>query len=336
MLRPFLIALFMVGALLHAPPPAAAKKQSVLVIPGDTLGGLARKLGVRAKDLTRWNRALATGGLRVGKLIVVYSDLPVPRRSKQTYKVGKGDTLGAIAKRLKITVQHLRLVNRVDPRRLRPGMELQYYSESPGVDTQAIGHHNSGRLTDAVLLTNGFGYRVKDKNETWGTIETIEILKRCAAEHARMYPRAPPILIGDISLKRGGSFKPHKSHQTGLDVDIGYLQPSVPETTKRYNWASAKTLDIQKNWSLYRCLLRSEKVLMVFMDSRIQKLFKRALKKKQIKIVGYSTDRLFQSGSKTPHKAIFRHAKGHSDHIHVRFRCDEGDKRCQNTGEIYE
>lgn len=65
----------------------------------------------------------------------------------------------------------------------------------------------------------------------WGTPSMIYGLTSVGQSWKNKHPSWPKIGIGDISLKNGGYFPPHVSHQTGKDVDIrpvsktGYVGP---------------------------------------------------------------------------------------------------------------
>jgi murein endopeptidase len=62
----------------------------------------------------------------------------------------------------------------------------------------------------------------------WGTERLLRKVRSVLAAYARRHPGAPPVLVGDLSRRRGGDFGPrfggigHASHQNGLDVDIYY------------------------------------------------------------------------------------------------------------------
>ena len=62
----------------------------------------------------------------------------------------------------------------------------------------------------------------------WGADRTVRAVLAVAAAHRRANPRAPRLLVGDLSRPRGGPFGPrfggpgHVSHQNGLDVDVYY------------------------------------------------------------------------------------------------------------------
>ena len=38
------------------------------------------------------------------------------------------------------------------------------------------------------------------------------------------------VAIGDLSAKKGGPLPPHKSHQSGQDVDLGFWFTNQPKT----------------------------------------------------------------------------------------------------------
>lgn len=85
--------------------------------------------------------------------------------------------------------------------------------------SRRVGPH--GRV-NALLPIPGQGYyRYQPRHEQYGLPETIRAIQAIGAAWQRANPRGPRIGIGDISLQGGGPFyPPHRSHQTGLDVDI--------------------------------------------------------------------------------------------------------------------
>ncbi len=104
--------------------------------------------------------------------------------------------------------------------------------------SKSIGSPWAGRLVDGVRLpAEGEHFFTWDfvkntsPNRAWrrfGSDRLIRILLRVLADHARAYPDAPRVAIGDLSRPRGGHFGKrfgglgHSSHQNGLDVDIYY------------------------------------------------------------------------------------------------------------------
>ncbi len=56
----------------------------------------------------------------------------------------------------------------------------------------------------------------------WGTDTMLAAIEVVTLAYWRKFRTAPRVVIGDISLRRGGRFGVHASHQQGLDVDVYY------------------------------------------------------------------------------------------------------------------
>jgi murein endopeptidase len=63
----------------------------------------------------------------------------------------------------------------------------------------------------------------------WATDDVVRATLGVLREFRRRHPHAPPIGVGDLSLRHGGYFGPevgggigHATHQNGLDVDVYY------------------------------------------------------------------------------------------------------------------
>ena len=92
---------------------------------GDSLWKIARRFGVTVTDLKRWNH-LKSNTLRPGQRLVIRASRQASSRSFITYRVRRGDTLDAIARRYGVRVQDLMEINGIqNPRRLRPGQQLR-------------------------------------------------------------------------------------------------------------------------------------------------------------------------------------------------------------------
>jgi len=100
-------------------PPAAAGTYRVL--PGDTLGEIAKHFGTTVDALAKLN------GIKNPDVIQRGATLKIPgAATPSTYKVRKGDTLGAIAARFKTTVGRLQSHNGIkDPDVIRVGQVLK-------------------------------------------------------------------------------------------------------------------------------------------------------------------------------------------------------------------
>ncbi len=113
------------GQRLVVTPPDSAPASSVItyrVRSGDSLWKIARRYRVTVADLKRWNH-LKSNTLRPGQVLKIHRS---PGTGYITYRVRRGDTLEAIARRYGVRVQDLMEVNGIhNPRRLRAGQLLK-------------------------------------------------------------------------------------------------------------------------------------------------------------------------------------------------------------------
>jgi membrane-bound lytic murein transglycosylase D len=110
--------------------------RSYKVRSGDTLSGIASRLGVTAKDLQQWN-SLRGANLKVGQNLTVGAGTSAQRLASNadsiTYRVRKGDSLSSIAKRHGVNIRDVMRWNS-DTANLQPGDQLTLFvnnSSSP-------------------------------------------------------------------------------------------------------------------------------------------------------------------------------------------------------------
>lgn len=147
----------------------------------------------------------------------------------------------------------------------------------------------------------------------WGTELVIRSIERAVREVRRCFPNTPALHVGDISRDKGGWLKPHRSHQSGLDADVGYFY-RVPAGW--YEKATASNLDVPRTWALVRAFIEGGNVDTIFIDLTVQRLLKTyvaTLPKDE-----QPAEEWFQSPLKKD--TAIRHAWGHLTHFHVRFR----------------
>lgn len=71
------------------------------------------------------------------------------------------------------------------------------------------------------LPASGPGYfSYAPASRRWGTPTMVYGLERIGARWQREQPGAPPMGVGDISLRNGGDITGHVSHEKGVDVDV--------------------------------------------------------------------------------------------------------------------
>ncbi|MGK9174654.1 murein transglycosylase D [Yokenella regensburgei] len=103
--------------------------RSYKVRSGDTLSGIAARLGVTSKDLQQWNR-LRGASLKVGQNLTVGAGTSAQRLASNadsiTYRVRKGDSLSSIAKRHGVNIRDVMRWNS-DTANLQPGDQLTLF-----------------------------------------------------------------------------------------------------------------------------------------------------------------------------------------------------------------
>ena len=112
--------------------PAPAGEQSAAglyrVKQGDSLYSLSRRFGVSVDSLRDVN-GLRSSVVNVGQKLIIPAtakNQPTPADAKaDTYKVRRGDTLGAIAAKYDTTAAQLRRINGLKSNTLRIGQVLQ-------------------------------------------------------------------------------------------------------------------------------------------------------------------------------------------------------------------
>ncbi|HQP37803.1 MAG TPA: penicillin-insensitive murein endopeptidase [Polyangiaceae bacterium] len=176
----------------------------------------------------------------------------------------------------------------------------------------SIGYPNQGRLFNGVRMPSGPHWQVVDPSHAWGTQETVDALTHAIEKVNQAFADTPRVVIGHISAKQGGRLAPHVSHQAGRDVDVGYYHD---EELRWFARAGSQNLDRARTWELMKTLARETRVDLILIDRSIQKLLREWAKEH-----GEPEELLremFEGGAGK--RAIVLHARGHADHIHVRF-----------------
>lgn len=183
----------------------------------------------------------------------------------------------------------------------------------------SVGRPNRGALFNGVRMPEGPLWEVVDPRHSFGTEETIESLTFAIhAVHAE-FPGTPRIYVGQISAEHGGYLRPHRSHQSGRDVDLGYYYREGP---RWYVRANEKTLDAARTWALVKALVLDPNIETLFIDRSVQALLRKHAESREEDPAFLDT--LFQSPKRRD--TLIRHEWGHLTHVHVRFRCPEAQE----------
>lgn len=189
----------------------------------------------------------------------------------------------------------------------------------------SIGSYANGCLTGAASLPlQGKGYQVlrSDRLRYYGHPQTVSFIQRLSDLASDNLDTT--LLIGDMSLPQGGRFsKGHKSHQTGLDIDIWLRladkrlsahQLLHPKPLSVVNIQQYKLL--KKNWDLRHF----ELIKLTASDNDVARIFVHPVIKNKLCITESAGDREWLRK--------VRPWWGHHSHMHVRLKCPAGSEGC--------
>lgn len=246
-----------------------------------------------------------------------------------TYRISRGGTLRNVANLYKIHHHEVIELNpSVNPdQELEPATEVVVFKDL-GRPSESVGLPHDGRILNAIPMPDGPGRKITaERWKTWGTRDTVEQLDRVLRRWSELEPKAPPILVGNLSAREGGSLAPHKSHQSGRDVDLSYVAKwngTDPVTWQRVN---AENLNLELTWRLLKLLTQESRVEVIYMDRSLQKLLWDHARRHGTIRKARLPHWLEVAGSE---EALIRHVAGHKDHFHVRFACPTDSRRCKS------
>ncbi|MEO6775946.1 MAG: penicillin-insensitive murein endopeptidase [Kofleriaceae bacterium] len=187
----------------------------------------------------------------------------------------------------------------------------------------SIGVPWAGALAHAAKLEAGDGYVVRRPSRAFGAKHVVAQLRAAIGEVRALYPGLPTLAIGDLSAEHGGRISDHRSHQSGLDVDVGFYFTKLPAGPRAGFTEANAALDLEATWALLAAFARTaalaDGVQMIFLDYDVQRRLydfarRRGTPEREL-------DFMFQY----PHgrdelTGLVRHWPGHANHMHVRFK----------------
>lgn len=245
------------------------------------------------------------------------------------YTIQRGGTLRNVANLYRIYHHEIRRLNpkiALD-KPLAPRKKVVVYRRSTRHKSQSVGRPHQGSLVAAVPMNEGPGRSLRAKPwKRWATAYNVATLDRVFRRWAQKHPRSP-ILVGNLSARKGGRLRPHQSHRSGRDVDLGYIQKKG--VYRELNWRRMHrgNFDAKRTWELIELLLQTGRIEKIFIDRSLQVLLYRYARRTG----RYSRARLrrvLQYPGRSG-RAIILHSKGHIDHMHLRFRCAPHEGRCR-------
>lgn len=210
-----------------------------------------------------------------------------------------------------------------------PWAEVLSPVEAPDQIAQSIGSYSAGCLVGAKPLPfegRGFQLMRPSRRRIFGHPSLIRVIERLASQVAAK--NLGTLLVGDLAQPRGGpTNSSHRSHQTGLDVDIWFLQPTpVPR--------NGLTLKDREEVPAVSVLTTQEGILdpQTWSPKQVD-LLKLAAEEDEV-------ERIFVHPSiklHLCHSIQNRHSRwmgklrpwwSHHDHFHLRLRCPPNQPQC--------
>jgi len=188
----------------------------------------------------------------------------------------------------------------------------------------SVGFADQGRMINAVHMAQDPAWICERPELAWGAKETVDALELAFRAVRQKFPESAPARLSHIGAREGGYLKPHRSHQSGRDADIGFFYKT--DVVPRRGVRRDKTMDPARNWALLRALITQTDVQVILVDRSIQKVLREYA-------LAAGEDREWVAGLFSgTRKAMVQHARRHKDHFHVRFfapRSQELGRRIQ-------
>ncbi|MCV6593211.1 MAG: penicillin-insensitive murein endopeptidase [Silicimonas sp.] len=190
-----------------------------------------------------------------------------------------------------------------------------------------IGSYSKGCLAGGVeLAENGPTWQAMrlSRNRNWGHPELIDFIEKLSRVAAKQKGWAG-LYVGDMAQPRGGPMLTgHRSHQSGLDVDIWMRPPKRLNLTRaeRENLSSISTRRargafVNDNWSrAHHNILKA-----AAKDRRVARIFV------------FPGAKVQMCRDEKGNRAWLRKIRpwwGHHYHFHVRLKCPRGARSCEN------
>lgn len=194
----------------------------------------------------------------------------------------------------------------------------------------SVGVADRGRLRNGARVAKS-PHVVGRRGSSYGTRELVELLGRAAARVAEDHPGSK-LRIGDLSSARGGRIRPHRSHQSGRDADIGFYlsdpdggfaEPgafvNIGRDMTGEHREQTVSFDVVRNWALLEALLTDP-------VARVQYVFVAEWLREAL--LSHAEAQGVPEELRAHAQAVLHRDPGnaHRNHFHVRIYCPVDDR----------
>ncbi len=211
----------------------------------------------------------------------------------------------------------------------------EFVTEPPALelppDARTRGRPDAGTLEHALQLPPSPDYTIRCPAHAYASSTTASELMQALASFRNHSGYRGELVVGDLSLPAGGRYGPHRSHQSGRDVDLW-----LPIVGGRYRRGCVRCgtdlcrpapheVDWRATWQLVHALATSGRAQDIFLAWELHPQLRRAARS-----LGVPEPELAQAIQHPVRgrAALVKHAAGHTHHLHVRFRCPPDDPSC--------
>ena len=214
----------------------------------------------------------------------------------------------------------------------------EYLAEPPAfelpTDARARGRPDAGALERALALPPSPDYTIRCPAHAYGSSATIAELMHALASFRNHSGYRGELVVGDLSQARGGRYGPHRSHQSGRDVDLwlpvrgGVYRRGCVHCGTDLCRPEPREVDWLATWQLVQALASRGAVQDIFLDWTLQPPLIAAARR--FGVPEPQIARQIQHPVRG-RASLVKHADGHSHHMHVRFRCPDAAPDCVST-----
>lgn len=214
----------------------------------------------------------------------------------------------------------------------------EYLAEPPTfelpADALGRGRPDAGALVHSLALPPSPDYTIRCPAHAHASSATVTELMLALASFRNRSDYRGELVIGDLSQHTGGRYGPHRSHQSGRDVDLW-----LPVLGGRYRRGcvrcgtdlcrpSPREVDWPATWQLVQALASRDAAQDIFLDWSLQPALRAAALQQGTPAA--QLERQIQHPVRG-RAALVKHAAAHIHHMHVRFRCPAHDPGCLAT-----